>query len=124
MLRGEVAPVGDQLQELVDRIYMARGRIPSAHRRDFLFVMCYLPSNLRLSVIFSLAEINPDALDDLLGSAYDVKTEPAYHNVVTTIGAFARQAMIADIFSRERIERIERLLASNDTTARHSRAEG
>jgi len=57
-----------------------------------------------------MSERDPEALEALLRAPYDPKAEPALHNIVSTIGGLARHGILSDIFTQERMDRVEQLV--------------
>lgn len=115
VVRGQVADLGDRLQSATSLAFQISagtriGQMPVKMRRDLLFILAYLPADIRIGFLISMSEREPDALEALLNSPYDPKAEPALHNIVSTIGGLARHGLLADIFTQERMERVERIV--------------
>jgi hypothetical protein len=79
-------------------------------RRDLPFILAYLPADIRIGFLISMSDRDPDALEALLAAPYDPKAEPALHNIVSTIGGLARHGILSDIFTQERMDRVERVV--------------
>lgn len=110
VVRGQVAELGDRLQGATSLAYQINvgtkvRQMPPRMRRDLLFILAYLPADIRIGFLISMSERDPDALEALLKAPYDPKAEPALHNIVSTIGGLARHGILSDIFTRERMER-------------------
>lgn len=113
VVRGQTQPLGDRLQAVLERAFVdGGGKLGATTRRDILLVLSYLPAKTRLGFLFAMAERQPDALEALLADAYDRRLEPVYYNILATIGSFARHALLADIFSSERLKRAEMIVRS------------
>jgi len=115
VVRGQVADLGDRLQSATSLAYQLRsgtrvGQMPSKMRRDLLFILAYLPADIRIGFLISMSERDPEALEALLKAPYDPKAEPALHNIVSTIGGLARHGILSDIFTQERMDRVERVV--------------
>lgn len=115
VLRGQVADIGDRLQNITGLAHelgkeAQGGGIDKRVRSEILHILSYLPADIRIGYLISMSEQDPDALESLLGTDYDARREPAFYNVVQTIGALARHGILSDIFTRERMDRVERLL--------------
>lgn len=115
VVRGQVADLGDRLQSATSLAHQIgsgtrTGQIPPGMRRDLLFILAYLPADIRIGFLISMSERDPDALEALLKAPYDAKAEPALHNIVSTIGGLARHGLLSDIFTRERMDLVERIV--------------
>ncbi len=115
VVRGQVADLGDRLQSATSLAYQigvgTRVRqMPPKMRRDLLFILAYLPADIRIGFLISMSDRDPDALEALLAAPYDPKAEPALHNIVSTIGGLARHGILSDIFTQERMDRVERVV--------------
>lgn len=118
VLRGQVADIGDRLQSATSVAHemglgTRRGGMDRKTRREILYILSYLPADIRIGYLISMSDRNPAALEDLLGSEHDARFEPALYNVVQTIGALARHGLLSDIFTRERMDRVERILKTS-----------
>lgn len=115
VVRGQVADLGDRLQSATSLAYQIGagtrvGLMPPKMRRDLLFILAYLPADIRIGFLISMSERDPEALEGLLNGVYDPKAEPALHNIVSTIGGLARHGILSDIFTQERMDRVERVV--------------
>lgn len=115
VVRGQVADLGDRLQSATSLAYQIGvgtrvGKMPPKMRRDLLFILAYLPADIRIGFLISMSERDPEALEALLRAPYDPKAEPALHNIVSTIGGLARHGILSDIFTQERMDRVERIV--------------
>lgn len=115
VVRGQVADLGDRLQSATSLAHQLgsasrTGQMPPKLRRDLLLILAYLPADIRIGFLISMSERDPEALEGLLSSTYDPKTEPALHNIISTIGGLARHGLLSDIFTQERMDRVERVV--------------
>lgn len=115
VVRGQVADLGDRLQAATSLAYQIGsgtriGQMPRKMRRDLLFVLAYLPADIRIGFLVSMADQDPEALEALLSAPYDRDAEPVLHNIVSTIGGLARHGILSDIFTQERMDRVEQVV--------------
>ncbi|MFX4300048.1 hypothetical protein [Pseudosulfitobacter pseudonitzschiae] len=111
MVRGAVQPLSTRVQDIAIRAFEASsGDIPKKVRRDIIQILAYLPPDVRMGFLLSMARENGDVLDDIISAKYDVRTEPSRYNLYATVGSFARRALLSDVFSDERLQRVEEIL--------------
>lgn len=116
VVRGAVQPLSTRLQDIAVRAYEATsGReFPKRARRDIIQIIAYLPPDVRMGFLLSMARNHGEVLDEIVAGKYDVRSEPSRYNVYATIGSFARRALLSDVFSEERLERVEEILNSRN----------
>jgi hypothetical protein len=113
VVRGAVQPISTRLQDIAIRAYDVHGSdFPKKSRRDIIQILAYLPPDVRMGFLLSLARENGEVLDEIVGGKYDARTEPGRYNIYATVGSFARRALLNDVFSDERLERVEEILNS------------
>lgn len=112
VVQGDVYQLSSRLQAISARAYAVSQTtdFPKRARRDIIQVAAYLPPAVRMGFLISMAENHPDALDEILAGKYDLRSEPSRHNIFATMGSFARRALLGDIFSDDRLERVEAML--------------
>ena len=112
VVRGAVYPLASRLQSVSIRAFEASapGAFPKRARRDIIQVVAYLPPDVRMGFLLSMARNHGEALDEIVGAPYDERTEPARYNIYATVGIFARRALLADVFSEDRLKHVEELL--------------
>lgn len=112
---GAVQPLSTRLQQIAIRAHEANSDgITKRARRDIIQIIAYLPPDVRMGFLLNMARENGAALDDVLGGRYDSRSEPSRYNLYTTIGSFARRTLLADVFSEDRLDRVEALLNKGD----------
>jgi hypothetical protein len=116
VVRGAVQPLSTRLQEIAIRAYEANkdGEFPKRARRDIIQIVSYLPPDVRIGFLLSMAKDHGEVLDEIVAGKYDVRSEPSRYNIYATIGSFARRALLSDLFTEERLERVEEILNSRN----------
>jgi hypothetical protein len=102
-----------RLQQISVRAFEASlktDEFPKRARRDIIQIVAYLPPDVRMGFLLAMARSNGEVLDEIVAGKYDNRSEPSRYNIYATIGSFARRALLADVFSEDRIERIEKIL--------------
>lgn len=112
VVRGAVQPLSTRLQQIAIKAYeTSEGKeFPKRARRDIIQIIAYLPPDVRMGFLLSMARENGEVLDEIVAGKYDVRSEPSRYNIYATIGSFARRALLSDVFSEERLERVEGIL--------------
>lgn len=112
VVRGAVQPLSTRLQEISIRAFDASrtGEFPKRARREIIQIAAYLPPNVRMGFLLSLARSRGEVLNEIIGGRYDARSEPWRYNIYATIGSFARRALLSDVFTDERLERVEGIL--------------
>lgn len=111
VVRGAVQPLSTRVQDIAIRAFDAsNGELPKKVRRDIIQILAYLPPDVRMGFLLSMARENGHVLDDIISGKYDVRTEPSRYNIYATVGSFARRALLSDVFSEERLQRVEEIL--------------
>lgn len=110
--KGAVEPLSNRLQELAVIGYeKSEGdEFPKRARRDIIQIISYLPPDVRMSLLLTMARDHGEALNAIIAGKYDARTEPSRYNIYATIGSFARRALLGDVFKEERLERVEGIL--------------
>jgi hypothetical protein len=112
VVRGAVQPLATRLQMIAVRAYEASEgtEFPKRARRDIIQIIAYLPPDVRMGFLLSMARDHGEVLDEIIAGKYDARSEPSRYNLYATIGSFARRALLSDVFSEERLERVEEIL--------------
>lgn len=112
VVRGAVQPISTQLQMIAIKAYdVSNGTtFPKRARRDIIQIIAYLPPDVRIGFLLSLSRNRPEIMDEIISGEYDARTEPSRYNIFATMGSFARRALLSDVFSDERLERVEKYL--------------
>ncbi|HDZ51543.1 hypothetical protein LCGC14_0111870 [marine sediment metagenome] len=113
VVKGAVQPLSMRLQQISVRAFEASlktDEFPKRARRDIIQIVAYLPPDVRMGFLLAMARSNGEVLDEIVAGKYDNRSEPSRYNIYATIGSFARRALLADVFSEDRIERIEKIL--------------
>jgi hypothetical protein len=113
VVKGAVQPLSMRLQQISVKAFEASlktDEFPKRARRDIIQIVAYLPPDVRMGFLLAMARSNGEVLDEIVAGKYDNRSEPSRYNIYATIGSFARRALLADVFSEERIERIEKIL--------------
>lgn len=112
VVRGAVQPLSGRLQSIAVKIAEkhAGQEFPKRAKRDIIQIIAYLPPEVRIGFLLSMARDHGEILDEILSGKYDMRTEPSRYNIYTTLGSFARRALLADIFSEDRLERVESII--------------
>lgn len=95
-------------------IVRSMARLKLLGRRESIPLSALLaraPAEDRLSIMIGLSREDPAALDEILrrGEADGVSASDR-HNLIVTLGFFARHSMTADVLSEERLGRVRRAL--------------
>ena len=115
--------VQDAVQSLLARIQNVAGRaykaslknnFPKKARRDFIRTIAYLPPDMRINLLLSMAHECGPALDEIVTEKYDARSEPARYNIYATLGSMARYQLLTDIFNDDRLQRVEEILNSQN----------
>jgi hypothetical protein len=116
VVKGAVQPLSLRLQQISVRAFEASmdNDFPKRARRDIIQIVAYLPPDVRMGFLLAMARSNGEVLDEIVAGKYDNRSEPSRYNIYATIGSFARRALLADVFSEDRIERIEKILNNRD----------
>lgn len=117
-LRDSSLRAGHRLLSLLFAIIEARpsADLPHGVKRETLNVLPYLSADVRLGILCRLAADAPDLVDSLMSGQPDARMEPARYNVFHTLGSFARMALLSDIFTEERLDRIRDVITKGETT--------
>lgn len=111
VVRGAVQPLSTRLQIIAIRAFEASSNdFPKKARRDIIQILAYLPPDVRMGFLLSMARENGEVLDEIVSGKYDARTEPSRYNIYATLGSFARRALLSDVFSDERLTRVEEIL--------------
>lgn len=113
VVKGAVQPLSMRLQQISVKAFEASlktDEFPKRARRDIIQIVAYLPPDVRMGFLLAMARSNGEVLDEIVAGKYDNRSEPSRYNIYATIGSFARRALLADVFSEDRIERIEKIL--------------
>jgi hypothetical protein len=116
VVRGAVQPLSTRLQEIAIRAYEAsEGKeFPKRARRDIINIVAYLPPDVRMGFLLSMARDHGEVLDEIVAGKYDSRSEPSRYNIYATIGSFARRALLSDVFTEDRLERVEGIMNQKD----------
>jgi len=112
VVRGAVQPLSTRLQQIAIKAYEASSGedFPKRARRDIIQIVAYLPPDVRMGFLLSMARDHGEVLDEIIAGKYDARSEPSRYNIYATIGSFARRAILSDVFTEERLERVEGIL--------------
>ena len=116
VVHGASQPLSARLRDIAVRAHDAShgGEFPRYARRDIIQIIAYLPPNVRMGFLLSMAGRHGEVLDEIMGGKHDVRSEPSRYNIYATIGSFARRALLTDIFTDERMERVEEIIIRNN----------
>lgn len=107
--------LASRLQEITSKAYEKNGAIPTRAQRDIITILSYTPVNERLGFLLSMAQRDGAALDALLSpDKFDRRLEPFRFNIYATMGGYARRLLLNEIFSDERIERVQAIMEGRD----------
>ncbi|MFG6083437.1 hypothetical protein ACEUZ9_004697 [Paracoccus litorisediminis] len=79
-------------------------------RESSLRVMAYFPADLRLTCLLDLAVRNPLALDDLMSGEIGPTYQVYRYNILSSLGVFARHGLVEEVFTRERVTDVGRIV--------------
>lgn len=85
-------------------IRSAQNRIRA--RSAALNLICGLPADIRIATMIDICEKNPDAIEDILYGTVPPGNEAMRYNLWTTLGSFARQALLHEAATPERIRHV------------------
>ena len=86
------------------------GEFPKQARRDLIRITAYLPPDMRINLLRSMAHECGPVLDEIFAGKYDGRSEPARYNIFATLGSIARNQILTDIFNDDRLQRVEEIL--------------
>jgi hypothetical protein len=105
------ATLASRLREITVQTHQENEQFPKRIQRDIIHILGYMPVDNRLGFLLSMAEHDGEALDALLASdSFDRRLEPFRYNLFATLGVYARRALLAEIFSDERMKRAEEIM--------------
>ena len=79
-------------------------------RQTCLKLIAYLPADLRLVSMMELSLRNPMALDDLMTGTVGPQYEVYRYNLLTSLGIFARHGLVEEVFTKDRVARVSRVV--------------
>ena len=112
VIQGAVQSLPERIKNVAIRAHKAspKNDFPKRVRRDLIKTIAYLPPDVRINLLMSMAHECGEALDQIITEEYDVRSEPARYNIYTTLGSMARYQILTDIFKDDRIQKVEEIL--------------
>lgn len=92
------------------RLLSPAGRPRHMLRAKSVRILAYLPADLRLSAVISIARRDPDALDDLFTGPVPDSHEIYRYNLLSSLGIFARHGLVEEVFTQERVRDVGKVV--------------
>lgn len=103
------------------QILKPSGKARRLLRAKSVMILAYLPADLRLSAIISIARRDSDALDDLFTGPIPSSHEIYRYNLLSSLGVFARHGLVEEVFTQDRIREVGGVVDGVRKNSKHQR---